>query len=473
MKKLLISIFGTSGVFVTSISSHTFNYWNQGEKLSNFAKEKINRFSSINEINKNKLIRKVEKTSQPSSLFKNYFLSWRLQSEGSSEDLYLVTKDNLVVKVPASKYGQKRRRMSDGHLIDKYDSWFGYRSFKKIKRNQSSELMSNMEKVKRFFDLFKVSDENEMKQLGEWWEEKLSDEQKCEILDIFVECDFIKKHLSNNDKNAKTIKEVLRIYPERIVSLARREEFKAPKLSDFIGKRKIIYLPEIGEFGYLIGGTVDEWMVDYLNDEYINKENKGEVNGFSLLEKLFKGEHTFKNCSSEENSNFYPECKKEILIHYLGEKTKFGEEFVTPKVVGVVKGGTIEGTSSIRVSTGTQINRTSPVQKWIRETTEESPEQAKEFISAFKSTGRKEGIIDVRCKRFEKALLWIMDDPRIHGCKLAWELIIPGDVIEKRWCLFEIPNGKGYLREYEISIFKFSYLWNNNKFWAKCSNFGL
>ncbi|ADX98087.1 hypothetical protein [Mycoplasma suis] len=453
------------------MSSHTSG-WSNGDDNSETANKEDKKFLSSREIKKEE-INRVPKEDLVSNITKDHFFEWSYLSEGAIEDIYLVTAEDSVIKIPAGTYGQKKRRMSDGHLIDRHNNWYGPRKLSHEIEEPNKQVLSNMEKVRRLFEIFKTSEYKELKSLGDWWN-KQSEEQQCEILEIFAECEDIRRALAGG-KSGKSvdIKKGLKISPEKLTELSRRE-FKPPKLSDILGSSKFVHLSELGNVGWMAGGVIDEWMVDYISGDFENKEKEGGVNFFSLLEKIFKGEQSFKECMNNETSKFYAECSKQVNSKVSGYR-KLGkkESLVTPKVSGVVKGGTIEGSSEIRVSVGTEKNKNSEIKRWRDEEKQENNEQAKKYISSFKSSGREGGIIDVKCKRFEQSWLWFLQMGKQAGCEAAWSLIFRGDVDEKRLCLFEIPNGKSYVREYHLSFMKFSYWWNNNKFWSRCSSYGL
>ncbi|ADX98086.1 hypothetical protein [Mycoplasma suis] len=314
----------------------------------------------------------MPKQRQSNSISKNHFSQWRFLSEGATEDIYLVTSENSLIKIPAGNHGQKKRRMSDGLLIDRHNTWFGPRKLVHQKEKHNEETLSNLEKVKKLFSIFKSSEEEEFKSLGDWWN-KQPDKHQCELLEVFANCEDIKTALNGGRSGEKIlIKDGLKISPEKLIKLSRRK-FKPPKLSDLLGSRSFIHFPKLGEVGWLAGGVVDEWMEDYTSDKYIQKEQEGGVNLFSLLEKTIKGEHSFKECSGEEKTQFYNECKN--VVHSWvrkNEKLRVSEITITPKVVGVVKGGTIEGEKEIRVSVGSNENKANLVKRWVQEGKQES-----------------------------------------------------------------------------------------------------
>ncbi|ADX98084.1 hypothetical protein [Mycoplasma suis] len=401
----------------------------------------------------------MNKENTSSNIYKDHFFEWKYLSEGATEDIFLVSTEDSLIRIPAGNHGQKKRRMSDGLLIDRHNTWFGPRKLAHEKEEINKQVLSNFEKVKRLFTLFKASDGNEFLSLGKWWNEQ-SEEKQCEMLEIFAECEDIKNALAGGKVGKSVdIKKGLQISPEKLVELSKKE-FKAPKLSDILGRKKFINLPELGEVGKLAGGEVDKWTKEYIDDSYLEEEEKGGVNLFSLLEKLTKGEHSFKKCSKDEPTKFYEECKKEVITWLKNNETLKGKaKLETPKVVGVVKGGTIENNKEFRVSVGTVKNKTSDVKKWVWEGQQDSTEQALEYNKAFNDFGRKDGIIDVKCKRFDKdGWFWsIVYTGDKEGCEYAWKQIFRGDVDDKRLCLFEIPEGKSYVREYQLTFMKIAY----------------
>lgn len=232
---------------------------------------------------------------------------------------------------------------------------------------------------------------------------------------------------------------------------------------------------------FLTGKPVDEWISDYINEKAGDLEKQKIANPFSVIKSLIYGEPNFFNCDENENNlKIYPECKYAIFLEDI-DNSPF-EEVLKPEVKGVLKAG-IKYLDNLRISVGDHKNF--PVfNSWSNELSlknkdneSENKELIQEILTSWKKYGRKDGLIDIKCNYLDWDFSWIgfksLSSEQTKTCEALLQIIFSGGVHDKRWCLFELPEGKSYLSEYYYQPFYFSNWFNNNKFWAKCSSYGL
>ncbi|ADX98083.1 hypothetical protein [Mycoplasma suis] len=481
-KKLISSLLGLGGIFGTSINSHWFS-WREDvleklpeqQNLKTFPKSFLEQKTNYEDTSK----RVTAKSRNSSSLNKYYFDHWKYQSEGATDVVHLVDSENRVKEVSPESHGRKRRRMHDGILIDGINTWFSYRTLPHQVTSESElkDTSSTLEKIKKYKESLKRISVEEMRLLGEWWT-KLPDHEQCDLLEIFLECQTIKENIGRSGQQTK-INDGLKIRPEKFVSTFRESSSNFPKVQELLGKEKFIDFVIRGEIGRLAGGPIDEWIEEYLTNELENLEKKGTANPLLIGKKLIAGEGNFQKCESltSELEHFFPECKSRNIQEISEEKKREGEKILLPKIKEVVKGGVVEGYNDIRVSVRSDTNKDAEIKKWIHEEKETNSKKAGEFEREWKEKGIKNGIVDVKCEKWKIGWtsLWnLLNMGKQEGCELAWQMVFKGDVHDKRWCLFEIPEGKSYVREYQLlGLLPYFHWYKTDKFWAKCSTYGL
>ncbi|ADX98098.1 hypothetical protein [Mycoplasma suis] len=471
-KKLIYSFVGVSGIFGASLKFHVLGD-HSGNIRNNSSSKKSNYFQQVSKDLEKTELKKTNYSGERRSLGGSHFGSWKYQSEGSTEDIYLVTKDNVVKKIKASNYGQKARVLKDGILIDRNNLWFGKRDISNKFERDEKEIKGKQEVIQKYKNSVQSSfNEEEMKLLGKWWEE-LREDQQCEILEIFVECDTIRRSLGKGGR-ITWIDDGLKIKPEQLIYLGRTKR-RFPLLKEIIGNGKLIHLPQKGEIGILAGEAIDNWIEEYLENKHVESENKGGVNLISLGEKLMRGEEAYKKCNSlEEKDDLYLECSDPIKEVSIKESSIEGESVILPRIQGVIKAGVTSGSRDIKVSSKNQKSNS-----WRLAEKEEfkDNQKSKQIFDSLKKNGRDGGIIDVECKQFELSIWNFFSSTSLgkqQGCEAAWKVIFKEEEIDqKRLCLFKIPEAKHYVREYKISFLSLSSWYKNDQFWTKCSEYGL
>ncbi|AGX88979.1 hypothetical protein [Mycoplasma parvum] len=108
-----------------------------------------------------------------------------------------------------------------------------------------------------------------------------------------------------------------------------------------------------------------------------------------------------------------------------------------------------------------------------------------EVKEQFMTNGGWKGVVDINCTNVKSTstLTWIMSwvtqqMPEQIGCWEFYHLIFRNDrsenVKERRWCLFEIPKTKSFIKETMIlEPFVVASWKQGNKFWSKCEVFGI
>ncbi|CBZ40766.1 hypothetical protein MSUIS_06730 [Mycoplasma suis KI3806] len=427
-----------------------------------------------------------------SSLDKHLFGNMQYESEGSNSPLFLVTKDNRVIKIDPSLYGQKSRRLVDGILIDKNNKWFGPRN-----ENVDQITAETIKKVELYKNFFRKMNKPELEMMQNWWDKK-TDREMCESLELLETCDNLKNLLKNGySRKQKEIKDLVKLKLVKIAELNQDTTRIIPELKNVIGREKVINLPEISShIGYWIGGPIDKWLDDYLQKKADIKDNE-EINPFKLLEKFLKGEKVSftcekvksesgqqsKNGTNDDNQKIYSECLSNQLKHFESSELKeqleiFGkEDQATPKVLEVIKAGKREGVSTVRFSkaseeaTGRIYLTNGDNNDWNKQG---ELKNKTEIIEKFRKNGRNNNLIDIDCKKYWNFFFFEIPGSEAQSCRLIWnDLIFHGSISDKRWCLFEIPEAQKYIREYEIKFLSTFNWYEGNKFWAKCSSYSI
>ncbi|ADX98245.1 hypothetical protein [Mycoplasma suis] len=496
--KFGILVTSLGSIFGVSVKNHIFS-WASSKKPKIHEKERTY-FKAVadslerSDFSQSELLLTSSRPKANSSLDKHLFGNMQYESEGSNSPLFLVTKDNKVIKIDPSLYGQKSRRLVDGILIDKNNKWFGPRN-----ENVDQITAETIKKVELYKDFFRKMNKPELEMMQNWWDKK-SDREMCESLELLETCDNLKNLLKNGySRRQKEMKDLVKLKLVKIAELNQDTTRIIPELKNVIGREKVINLPEISShIGYWIGGPIDKWLDDYLQKKADIKDNE-EINPFKLLEKFLKGEEVSftcekvksesgqkeKNGTNGDNQKIYSECLSNQLKYSDSSESEeqlesFGkEEQTTPKVLEVIKAGKREGVSTVRFSKAPEGGSSKTYltngnnNNWNKQGELKSKT---EIINKWKDKGRNDNLIDIECQKYWSKL-WFgfaFQGSESQGCQLIWnDLIFRGNISDKRWCLFEIPGAQKYIREYEFKFLSTFNWYEGNKFWAKCSNYSI
>ncbi|CBZ40577.1 hypothetical protein MSUIS_04840 [Mycoplasma suis KI3806] len=491
IKKLLISFGGVTGIFGFSIEKHLniFSSDSEETKFVNAASlggghQKFSFPSKVDFGNDKRIGKESE-----SSLQKIWFNEWKTKSEGAKNSIYLVNELGLVKEIKPFLHGQKKRFMWDGILIDKVNKWFGSRKIpfleKEIKNlgSQSeirfSELWESMRNGILSQDIY------EFEGVSDWFE-KLSDTDKCSLIDVFIDCEKFREVIGTSGE--VPINKGFRVNLPKIIELASKSKKtnKLPKFSDLISKDGIVFIQKLSGWEENVGKILNNWVEEEFKREIssnlpIGKSEK--VNGIQVIKALLTGSQFSEGCSeylkNEEDKKIFAECD---LIKDPDPKedpyTK-GESYISLKVLDVIKAGTIdEQRNNKLIYAPAEHNKSLVIPVENENWAQFSEQQQSEIKDAFKKNGRWKGVLDISCSAVEGSSLLTMlmhlvsgTSPEKMGCWEFYNLLLgKGKISDRRLCLFEAPNAKSFVKETHLfGPFMISSWKNGNKFWLKCS----
>ncbi|ADX98077.1 hypothetical protein [Mycoplasma suis] len=499
-KKLLATFIGATGVFGFSIEKH-LNIFSSGDVIpkpsaggGGHRKFSLPFQVDANEVKKNERESFTSRRSKErkSSLQNYWFNQWEAKSEGSSDPIYLVNKEGQVKEIEASLHGQKQRFMWDGIFIDRVNSWFGSRRIPFTDENSPDykkvlgdlKLLDLWAKLKKGF---LSQNPEELRSLSQWFE-KLSDPEKCQIIDVVIDCDKFKSSISLNG-SATSIGSNFKIHFDNLHKLAsKRWDSRLPKFAELIGYRGIIYISKLQGFEDKFGNILDIWLQEEVNKE-LKKVSNGleKINGIQFIRSLVTGKKFADGCEkyseNEEHKKIFGECFATSSEDFSSYKKISGERNFVPKVIDVIKAGQMLKDPMYAPPKYSLVG-----DKWIvtgedyKKWKAVTPEMRQEVVKGYEDVGGWKGIIDASCSRVTASGWWssfislISKTPlEKMGCWEFYNLFFSKERFEdKRWCLFQIPETSSFVKE--TNIFGPFYLsnWNKgNQFWAKCDLYGL
>ncbi|ADX98079.1 hypothetical protein [Mycoplasma suis] len=347
VKKFVVTFIGAGGLFGTSAVSHLNIF--SGNSIDQISKKKfsllrggaLNSFSSPHKVT---ISRKGNYQKDWNSLSHQHFGDWTHQSEGAINPIFLVTKDGLAKKIKANVHGQKRRNLKDGIFIDGVNSWFGPRS---IPFSKSSSDLSEEEKqtLIEFWTKIKNSflslEHSELKGVSGWFQNVLTEESKCEIVDVAIDCNKFLEIISGSSWfSSKNFKNNLKIKFEKLNELASKNwGNELPKFGDLLGSKGFLYIGRLSGFEDKFGRMLDIWV-----KEEIDRELRGtprnidsKKNGVDIIRRLFSGELYGEGCEkyskNEGESTVYAECVTKSEKDLKNISNVRGEEYFSPKLL--------------------------------------------------------------------------------------------------------------------------------------------
>ncbi|CBZ40582.1 hypothetical protein MSUIS_04890 [Mycoplasma suis KI3806] len=403
-----------------------------------------------------------------------------------------MTETGQAKEIKPSLHGQKQRFMWDGTSIDKLNSWFGSRSVP-FSNGESKELQKTLGDVKlldyweKLKKGFLSQNSNELSNLSDWFD-KLSDEDKCGVIDVFMECSEFRNAIRIGEKSP--IKNGFKIDLSKLIEL---EKTELPKFTDLFSKKGVFFIGGFMNMEDKVGKTLNGWITEELKKENFSSTEKiskssqdQKINGMHLIKTIALAEKYSDGCEvyskNEDEKEIFSEClieKSEILDEDPYNK---GEVFLNPKVLDVIKAGTMDNFKGSRekkpafVVEKSKQDLSSDKKEWK----EFSENKKSEVSSSFHKNGQWKGVLDVSCSYISESGWWSVFS-MISGIspeKLGWwefytlffRSFGANEAPERRLCLFEIPKVKSYLKETNLfGPFMVTNWINGNKLWMKCS----
>ncbi|ADX98080.1 hypothetical protein MSU_0547 [Mycoplasma suis str. Illinois] len=325
------------------------------------------------------------------------------------------------------------------------------------------------------------------------WFHNLPEEEKCEIIEVFVDCYEFQKVISPTGSGG-LIKNNLKINFEKLNNLASREwhqEF--PKFADIIGYLGVFYIARLSGFEDKFGSLVDIWIEKEIKRELnsLPKEELSKINGIKFARTILLGEQYGEGCESygknKDERIVFGECFSKSKKKFNGYPVIEGERYFVPKVIDVVKAGDMWNVpmySSSRYlpkeGSSEQEENNTNYNNWYN-----LPQNLEgEVLKGFQERGSWKGIIDASCSNvkaggmFSTFLSFFTGRPLEQmGCWEFYNLFFGNNVRpiqEKRLCLFQIPNSQPFVKEMNpFGPFFFSTWRKKNQFWSKCDFYGL
>lgn len=406
----------------------------------------------------------------------------------------MVDKDGWAKEIEAKVYGQKRRNLNDGIFIDRNNTWFGFRSIPFSKHTRDLLNEKNKKLLESWADLsekFLFLDYSELNKLSQWFQ-NLPERDKCEMAEILLEdCAKFKSIIGYSSWSS--IGSNLKINFEKLNEIAHKEwKDKLPKFSDIIGRKGIIYIGKLSGYENKFGKILDIWLEEEIKKE-LNKapdKEKSKKNGVNLARKILTNNLFGEGCEKYKESSgdklVYGECFTKSPMNFDIISNISGEKYFFPRVIDVVKAGKWWDKPVYAPSSFIPVNDS-------EQKRERDPNQWKYFPEGinwhaqegFKNNAGYKGVINIGCdhvqatdKGWSLAQLFTSTPLERHGC---WEFynIFFGDaksqdISDKRWCLFEIPEAKSFVKETNIlGPFYFSNWNKGNRFWTRCDLYGI
>ncbi|AGX88976.1 hypothetical protein [Mycoplasma parvum] len=440
--------------------------------------------------------KKDSKKEQEYSLDNFWFNEWQFQSEGASQPIHLITKDGLIKEISSKIHSQKVRNLWDGIQIDNKNKWFGNRTipyssdksiypFKKIEKNSFLNIQEKIKNVILSLNYFQLLN------LSKWFQD-LPEKEKCEILDIFIDCQELKQQIIGSGSK-KLIKDHLKINFEKFNKLALQNwEENFPKFSEVIGSSGVLYISKLKGFEQQVGSIIDKWIEEEMQRLKEGRKTKPpKMNGIYFLEKWLLREKFGDGCAkyrreSKDEQMVFGECLMENMDNFVEQSTKEWEKYLIPKVVDVVKAGTVIKNMPVFAPSKNYSKINLKKEKLFPNESINwsifSSELQKKVHKSFKNNGYWKGVLDTSCSNITSEGLislfvgLIAGDPiEKSGCyEFFNNLIFKAGEENKRLCLFEIPSINSYIQESQLlGIFNMSSWKKGNKFWGKCADFGL
>ncbi|CBZ40586.1 hypothetical protein MSUIS_04930 [Mycoplasma suis KI3806] len=385
-------------------------------------------------------------------------------------------------------HGQKQRFMWDGIFIDRVNSWFGSRRIPFTDENSPDykkvlgdlKLLDLWAKLKKGF---LSQNPEELRSLSQWFE-KLSDPEKCQIIDVFMECEDFKNAIKSS--RGEEINKKFKLDFSKLIELSEKiPPNQLPKFTDLFSKTGVFYIGGFQGYEKEVGTVLNSWLEEEIKKEISsepkNLEKEKKLNGMNLMKAIVTGEKYGDGCEFYLKNNDEKEVFWECFIEkqVVGEEDPYfkGEIFLNPKVLDVVKAGTIDKIDSNKQEVGYVPATSKQNFAKVKKDWKEFPEnKKKEVKQSFNTNGQWKGILDVSCSHIAQTGLWSWISfatnfsPEKFGCWEFYSLLFRTEkTSERRFCLFEVPKGKSYLKETNLfGPFMMSSWVKGNKLWMKC-----
>ncbi|AFO52278.1 hypothetical protein MHLP_03490 [Candidatus Mycoplasma haematolamae str. Purdue] len=372
-------------------------------------------------------------------------------SEGGEKELYIVGDDSKLRKIDIKGHA-KRKRFLEGRLINGRHRWFGPRTFP-FDIPEATTVTEDVDtNWKKYQEILGRLNQAELKNLSDHIN-KFSDDDYCEIIDVFSSCNWFRDQLIDKDKQ---ISQGMTLNLVKILDLQSKRDFNDAwtALPGIIDEMVTIKKHR------LIQSWASSAGVKFARDAWERPWKEGDVvSPVALIMRALRGNEFSAVCSKDElkQKYFSDECDKEIKI----------EGGAKAKVVDVLKSA-YDNSSGWYWSKNWKVATKDRVGSWASQN-QLSDSSAKNDLYY---EGFHKGLIAEQCPQLGPSWkFWNMwnDTANQEVCNKLLEAVFGSQVNQKRYCLYRIPGIKGYLRTYHFSIFHIPRWERGDKFWAKCS----
>ncbi|AFO52286.1 hypothetical protein MHLP_03530 [Candidatus Mycoplasma haematolamae str. Purdue] len=337
-------------------------------------------------------------------------------SEGGEKELYIVGDDSKLRKIDIKGHA-KRKRFLEGRLINGRHRWFGPRTFP-FDIPEATTVTEDVDtNWKKYQEILGRLNQAELKNLSDHIN-KFSDDDYCEIIDVFSSCNWFRDQLIDKDKQ---ISQGMTLNLVKILDLQSKRDFNDAwtALPGIIDEMVTIKKHR------LIQSWASSAGVKFARDAWERPWKEGDVvSPVALIMRALRGNEFSAVCSKDElkQKYFSDECDKEIKI----------EGGAKAKVVDVLKSAYDKGSGWLWSSNDWRV-ATNGKGSWAGQT------QLNDY-SELKSKGYKDGLVAEQCPQLG-GLSWDLFSGIAN--KTVCEKILAGafgdDVNQKRYCLDQLP----------------------------------
>ncbi|AFO52281.1 hypothetical protein MHLP_03505 [Candidatus Mycoplasma haematolamae str. Purdue] len=339
-------------------------------------------------------------------------------SEGDAGVLYVIDDDSKLHKLEPGKHSKRTQRFLEGRLINGRHRWFGPRKFPFEIPDTTTVDQDVSQNWTKYQEILGKLNHEELKKLSDHIN-KFSDEQYCEIIDVFSSCNFLKPLLVTQGK---------KINEDVVFSLDKILDLQKKKSLDEAWKDLPGIIDELVKFQKteikLVQGYASKAGVKFAQEAWKETwDPSKKVTPLGMIMRAFRGKEFSKVCTD----NQMKDVKEKYFKDECGQKIKDHDKV---EVVDVLKsaydksGGGFWNSSDWRVATKGKGG-------WADQTPLSN-------YSKLSSDGYQDGLVSEQCKHMSDwtNVLFTLGQGYADAevCKKIFEGVFGRDVSEKRYC---------------------------------------